>query len=118
MPAQNAPLESLGGLAFRVAVGFLVVTTMLGALLRFLALRPLRGWEYGHLLHTHSHLGFLGWVFNAFLALALMRFVPAEQLLGAGLLPFVPGDLVKSSLSARAFPATGSLVNKMRGGRS
>lgn len=48
----------------------------------------------------------------------LSRFVPAEQLLGAGLLPFVPGDLVKSSLSALAFPATWSLVNKMRGGRS
>lgn len=48
----------------------------------------------------------------------LSRFVPSEQLLNAGLLPFVPGDLVKSSLSALAFPATWSLVNKMRGGRS
>lgn len=48
----------------------------------------------------------------------LSRFVPAEQLLNAGLLPFVPGDLVKSSLSALAFPATWSLVNKLRGGRS
>ncbi len=48
----------------------------------------------------------------------LSRFVPSSQLLGAGLLPFVPGDLVKSSLSALAFPATWSLVNRMRGGRS
>lgn len=48
----------------------------------------------------------------------LSRFVPSSQLLGAGLLPFVPGDLVKSSLSALAFPATWSLVNRLRGGRS
>lgn len=48
----------------------------------------------------------------------LSRFVPSSQLLGAGLLPFVPGDLVKLSLSALAFPATWSLVNRMRGGRS
>ena len=35
----------------------------------------------------------------------LSRFVPADQLLGAGLLPFLPGDLIKSSLAALAFPA-------------
>lgn len=73
------PLKSLGALAFRTAVGFLVVTTLLGTMLRFLAVWPVAGIEYGHLLHTHSHLGFLGWVFNAFLALAAMRFVPVEQ---------------------------------------
>jgi len=78
-PTNEPALQALGGLAFRVAVAFLVVTTLLGALLRFLAVWPVPGWEYGHLLHTHSHLGFLGWVFNAFFALAVMRFVPAEQ---------------------------------------
>lgn len=35
----------------------------------------------------------------------LSRFLPAEGLLAAGLLPFLPGDLVKSSLAALAFPA-------------
>ncbi len=78
-PSTAATLASLGRKGFRMAVGFLVVTSLLGALLRFLAVRPLPGWEYGHLLHTHSHLGFLGWVFNAFFALAAMRFVPVEQ---------------------------------------
>ncbi len=78
-PTTELPLKSLGALAFRMAVGFLVVTTLLGTLLRLLAVWPLPGLEYGHLLHTHSHLGFLGWVFNAFLALAVMRFVPVEQ---------------------------------------
>jgi len=34
----------------------------------------------------------------------LSRFVPGQQLLAAGLLPFVPGDLVKSVLASLAFP--------------
>ncbi len=78
-PSSEPPLTSLGGLAFRTAVGFLLITTLLGGVLRFLAVWPVAGIEYGHLLHTHSHLGFLGWVFNAFLALAVMRFVPVAQ---------------------------------------
>jgi biotin transport system substrate-specific component len=36
----------------------------------------------------------------------LARFVPAHALLATGLLPFLPGDLVKATLAAIAFPAT------------
>jgi biotin transport system substrate-specific component len=36
--------------------------------------------------------------------LGLSRFLPADRLLAAGLLPFVPGDLIKSTLAALAFP--------------
>jgi biotin transport system substrate-specific component len=35
----------------------------------------------------------------------LSRFLPASNLLAAGLWPFVPGDLIKSALAALAFPA-------------
>jgi biotin transport system substrate-specific component len=35
----------------------------------------------------------------------LARFVPAPALLAQGLLPFVPGDVLKSALAALAFPA-------------
>lgn len=35
----------------------------------------------------------------------LSGFVPASRLLPTGLLPFIPGDLIKSSLAALAFPA-------------
>ena len=35
----------------------------------------------------------------------LARFLPPAQLLAAGLLPFLPGDLVKAALAALAFPA-------------
>jgi biotin transport system substrate-specific component len=37
--------------------------------------------------------------------IVLARFVPANQLLAAGLYPFVPGDIIKATLAALAFPA-------------
>lgn len=45
----------------------------------------------------------------------LSRFVPQAQLLSAGLLPFVPGDLVKSVLASLAFPFAWRLAHE-RGG--
>jgi len=42
----------------------------------------------------------------------LSRFVPAPTLLAQGLLPFVPGDLIKSALAAVAFPAVWRRVSR------
>ncbi len=42
--------------------------------------------------------------------LQLSRFVPAETLLASGLLPFVPGDLIKSAIAAGVFPLVWKLV--------
>jgi biotin transport system substrate-specific component len=44
--------------------------------------------------------------------LALARFIPGERLLAVGLLPFIPGDLIKSALAALAFPAAWRWVNR------
>ena len=44
----------------------------------------------------------------------LSRFLPGAQLLSAGLLPFIPGDLIKSALAALAFPAAWRLVGSVR----
>jgi biotin transport system substrate-specific component len=44
--------------------------------------------------------------------IGLSRFVPADRLLAAGLLPFLPGDLVKSSLAALAFPGAWSWIGR------
>ena len=52
-------------------------------------------------------------IFAAGLA-QLSRFVPASTLLAQGLMPFVVGDLVKSSLAALAFPAAWRLVGRGR----
>jgi biotin transport system substrate-specific component len=48
-------------------------------------------------------------IFAAGLA-QLSRFVPAGTLLSTGLLPFVPGDLLKSALAAGLFPVTWKLA--------
>ncbi len=42
----------------------------------------------------------------------LSRFVPGDGLLQAGLLPFIPGDLVKSSLASLAFPSLWRLTGR------
>jgi len=44
----------------------------------------------------------------------LSCFVPGSTLLAQGLLPFVPGDLVKSALAALAFPAAWRLAARGR----
>lgn len=45
----------------------------------------------------------------------LARFVPAEQVLAAGLLPFIPGDLIKSALAAGVFPLVWGAVKRFEG---
>jgi len=63
-----------------------------------------RGWDRRFVTMLAAML--LGSVVIFALGLALLsRFVPASQLLSTGLLPFVPGDIIKSSLAALAFPA-------------
>lgn len=75
----NAALDSARR-AFGVALVFLVVVATLGALLRWQSVRPMAWMNYAHWLHAHSHTAFLGWVFNAFFALALHHFVVTEDL--------------------------------------
>ena len=63
-----------------------------------------RGWDRHFFTMLAAMLLGSSVIFASGLAV-LSRFVPADQLLGAGLLPFLPGDLIKSSLAALAFPA-------------
>jgi biotin transport system substrate-specific component len=49
--------------------------------------------------------------------LQLARFLPADRVLAAGLFPFLPGDLVKATLAALAFPAAWRWA-RSRGGAS
>ncbi len=62
---------------FAVAWIFFTVAAGLGFLLRWQVIWPLPGIDYGNVLHAHSHVAFLGWVFNAFFALAVRLFVPS-----------------------------------------
>lgn len=71
--------DPLARRAFVVSLGFFAVVAALGALLRWAHIRPPAGFDYGHWLHAHSHTAFLGFVFNAFFALALARFLPEAE---------------------------------------
>jgi biotin transport system substrate-specific component len=63
-----------------------------------------RGWDRRFVTMFAAMLLGSGVIFALGLA-GLARFVPREHLLAAGLLPFVPGDLIKSVVAALAFPA-------------
>ena len=45
----------------------------------------------------------------------LSAFVPKGALLASGLLPFIPGDLLKSAIAAGLFPALWKLVSRLEG---
>jgi len=65
---------------FRVAWIFLLLTAVGGVLLRVAGMGALDWPPYGNLLHTHSHIAFLGWVFNAFFALTTRFWIPEDRL--------------------------------------
>jgi hypothetical protein len=48
----------------RVPLLFLFIGSLLGLFLRWQFLFPTRGVNYSYVLHAHSHVMFLGWVFN------------------------------------------------------
>lgn len=90
--------------------GYLVSFPFAAALTGWLCAR---GWDRRFLSMLAAML--IGSVVVFALGLAVLsRFLPATQLLAAGLLPFLPGDLVKAAAAALVFPA----IWKRIGGRS
>lgn len=62
----------------RIKVAFFnfLLVAVLGVLLRFYLVQPIEGINYRYLIHAHSHLAFLGWVFMALFALLVYAFLP------------------------------------------
>ncbi len=57
----------------------LVVVALAGFMMRLLPLVPIPILNYQNLLHAHSHLAFLGWVYNALYAGLVWAFIPPEK---------------------------------------
>lgn len=102
--AMGLPVFAGGAAGFAVLVGptagyaiaFPFAAAITGALAE-------RGWDRRFMtMVTAMLLGSI--VIFGFGLLNLARFLPGEQLLAAGLLPFIPGDIIKSSLAAIVFP--------------
>lgn len=60
----------------QTTIAFLLIATLLGAFLRYLMVNPMEGVTFRHLLHTHSHIAFLGWIFNALFIGLVYSFIP------------------------------------------
>ncbi len=68
-----------------------------------------RGWDRNPFTMFAAMLSGSAIIFGVGL-LQLSRFVPADALLASGLLPFIPGDLIKSAIAAGVFPLVWKLV--------
>jgi biotin transport system substrate-specific component len=114
--AMGLPVFSGGAAGFAHLVGptggYLVAFPFAAALTGALAER---GWDRRFVTMLAAMLLGSAVIFAVGLA-QLSRFVPAGQLLNAGLLPFLPGDLIKSSLASVAFPAAWAAAKRLRGG--
>lgn len=55
---------------------FFFVASVVGILLRWHQVYPVEGFVYPYWLHAHSHLMFLGWVFNALVVNGVVQFLP------------------------------------------
>ena len=62
----------------RVAFINLLIVGIIGCLLRYFFIDPIPGFNYSYVLHAHSHLALLGWVFMALFILILHAYLPVE----------------------------------------
>ncbi|WP_162052933.1 hypothetical protein [Pontibacter pamirensis] len=59
-----------------VALGYFALVAAMGLLLRWLIVNPIVGVNYKYVLHGHSHVALLGWLYCAFFAVLLYMFPP------------------------------------------
>ncbi len=59
----------------QITLIWLVVTAVLGTFLRLYPFYPTGGIAYPNLTHAHSHVAFLGWIFNAFYLLITIHYL-------------------------------------------
>ena len=103
--AAGMPVFSGGGFGAQHLIGptggYLLAFPFAAALTGALAAR---GWDRRFLTMAAAMLLGSAVIFACGLAW-LSRFMPASGLIAAGFAPFIPGDIVKTTLAALAFPA-------------
>lgn len=57
---------------------YLLIVGILGCLLRLVFFMPVEGVNFRYFLHAHSHVAFLGWIFNALFAAMIYGWIPEK----------------------------------------
>lgn len=91
----------------QIAIFNLLIVGIIGSLMRFYLVHPIQGFNFQFVLHGHSHLAFLGWVFMALFVLLAYAYLPPEKL-KSGKYPLLFMILQIANLGMLAtFPWTG-----------
>ncbi|WP_421799378.1 hypothetical protein [Haliscomenobacter sp.] len=64
---------------FRVALGNFFIAALLGLTLRFAFIQEIPFFNYKNILHAHSHVAMLGWLYLGLYGLVVTFFVPKEK---------------------------------------
>ena len=59
---------------YLIGISFFLIAGIIGVLIRWHFLNPIKGFQYNNWLHAHSHITFLGWVFLGIIALLTYHF--------------------------------------------
>lgn len=57
---------------------YLIIAGLLGAFLRFNLIYPVEGVNFRYWVHAHSHVAFLGWIFNAVFCGIIYAYIPEK----------------------------------------
>ncbi|RDV13023.1 hypothetical protein DXT99_21845 [Pontibacter diazotrophicus] len=74
---KGSPHFAVAATRGRVALAYFALVAAMGLLLRWLLVAPVVGINYKYVLHGHSHVALLGWLYCAFFAVLLYMF-PAQ----------------------------------------
>jgi hypothetical protein len=64
---------------FKIPLVFLFIASCIGLFLRYQLIAPVSGVVYSYLLHAHSHVMFLGWVFNVLIIAFTIEFIEVKH---------------------------------------
>lgn len=64
---------------FRLPLIFFFIASVAGVILRGMQMGLSFEWNYTYLLHTHSHVMFLGWVFNGLYLVYVQSYIPYSR---------------------------------------